>query len=84
MKSLHCKGFWRLELRQERRRNRALGPRGRQKTTEKNKKLIDKKNRNRNAVRMRTRIITRGKRLRRGRGRKEYGDKHLRNEKEEF
>ena len=27
----------RLEIRQERRRNRALGPRGRQKTTEKNK-----------------------------------------------
>ena len=56
----------------------------RQLRIEKNKKLIDKKNRNRNAVRMRTRIITRGKRLRRGRGRKEYGDKHLRNEKEEF
>lgn len=74
----------RLEIRQERRRNRALGPRGRQKTTEKKKKLIDKKNRNRNAVRMGTRIIRRGKRLRRGRGRKEYDDNDLGNEKEEF
>lgn len=84
MKGLHCKGFWRLELRQERRRNRALGPSGRQKTTEKNKKIIDKKNRNRNAVRMGIRKIRRGRRLRRGRGRKEYDGKNLRNEKEEF
>lgn len=48
------------------------------------KKIIDKKNSNRNAVRMIIRIIRRGKRLRRGRGRKEYDDNDLRNEKEEF
>lgn len=57
----------RLEIRRE-----GFALRGRQKTTEKNKKLIDKKNRNRNAVRMIIRMIRRGRRLRRGRGRKEY------------